>query len=431
MLLFALFLLSFIAAAPVFEPLFATGRTATAFAFLYLLLSEGIVFLGIYVVDIEAVRYVLSLVSPVVPFGLALYELGLAEDSGVSAGIPWQYCLLLLLHFVAYALIAFRSLFATPCREQREGYELLEEPKGLELRGVSMRYDKRSKKLALDNVSLHLEAGRCTVLLGPNGSGKSTAVKLLTGQMEPTEGRVFWNGAADNLERMRRAVGVVHQANTLWDTLTVRQHLELVLRLRGESVERAVECAAAVGLEQQLDSRSAALSGGQKRRLCIAMALSSPHIEIVVLDEPSSSLDPAAALEVLTILKRQMTGRPNLTLLLTTHEMSEASALASKVVILKDGRIRCQGSVEQLAEDQFHLGYTLVAAPEARETLARIVGETAVGSAKPNRNGELQIELGADASRFPALFDELDAAKVAYRLVSSSLTEVFLAVCDE
>ncbi len=235
---------------------------------------------------------------------------------------------------------------------------------------------------------------------------------------------------------MRKAVGVVHQANTLWDTLTVREHLVLCLRLRGESESRVLECAASVGLDGHLDARSSSLSGGQKRKLCIAMALASPRVDVVVLDEPSSSLDPAAALEVLTILKQQMTERPELTLLLTTHEMSEASALASKVVILKDGRVRCEGSVEQLAEEQFHLGYTLVlpqlgAAQHSRESLAEIVGTEAVEKSKLSRNNEMVLELGTNVARFAEMCDRLDAAEVSYRLVSSTLTEVFLKVCDE
>ncbi len=182
--LFLPFSLAFLAAAPVFEPLFASGRTATAFSFLYLLLGEGTVFLCIYAIDIAAVRYVMCVVSPVVPFGLGLYELGLAEDNGVTADIPWTYALFLAAHLIVYLFISFRSLFAgiSSCGKRREGYELLEEQRGLELRIVSMRYNKEQRP-ALDDVSLRLEAGRCTVLLGPNGSGKSTAVKLLTGQV--------------------------------------------------------------------------------------------------------------------------------------------------------------------------------------------------------------------------------------------------------
>ena len=215
----------------------------------------------------------------------------------------------------------------------------------LEVQGVTKVYPGGVQ--ALDGVSFRIAPGERVCLLGPNGAGKTTLIRLLTGALRPTEGRVYLFGAVEEAEGFlaaRRRMGVVPQAPGMYRDLTVAEYLELAQRLHGRGdVRAAVE---SFGLGPYLTRRMADLSGGWQRRMSIAAAvLSEP--EVLLLDEPTVGLDPLAVREVHAHLRTVMRER---TVLLCTHNLAEAEALCDSALILRGGRVLLHERIETLRQ---------------------------------------------------------------------------------
>ena len=184
-------------------------------------------------------------------------------------------------------------------------------------------------------MSLDLVAGKVTALLGPNGAGKTTAVRLLLGLSKPSAGAVHVLGGRPDDIRIRRRVGVMLQVARVPDTLTVREHLALFSSYY-PSPRPLAESLAMCGLDAARDTRFGELSGGQRQRLLFAIALCG-RPELVVLDEPTAGMDVAARRSVWSTIRRSVAG--GCAVLLTTHHLDEADALADRVVVLKHGRV--------------------------------------------------------------------------------------------
>ena len=199
---------------------------------------------------------------------------------------------------------------------------------------------------AVRGIDLEVRAGEIFAFLGPNGAGKTTTVEILEGYRDPTAGKVQVLGAdpahADGGWRAR--IGVMLQTWQVEPTLTVRESLAQFAGYypRPLPVEEVVRL---VGLEAQRDTRAGRLSGGQQRRLDMGIALVGDP-ELLFLDEPTTGFDPAArrgAWQIIAALRDA--GK---TVLLTTHYLDEAQALADRVAILVDGRIRTEGPPDSL-----------------------------------------------------------------------------------
>ena len=199
---------------------------------------------------------------------------------------------------------------------------------------------------AVRGIDLEVRAGEVFAFLGPNGAGKTTTVEILEGYRDPTVGKVQVLGAdpahADGGWRAR--IGVMLQTWQVEPTLTVRESLAQFAGYypRPLPVEEVVRL---VGLEAQRDTRAGRLSGGQQRRLDMGIALVGDP-ELLFLDEPTTGFDPAArrgAWQIIAALRDA--GK---TVLLTTHYLDEAQALADRVAILVDGRIRTEGPPDSL-----------------------------------------------------------------------------------
>ena len=192
---------------------------------------------------------------------------------------------------------------------------------------------------ALDGVSLSLTAGRVTALLGPNGAGKTTAVKVLLGLTRPTRGsaRLFGFDPRDTVARRR--LGVMLQIAKVPDTLKVREHLHLFSSYY-PSPMTVSEALAAAGLSAVADRKYGDLSGGQRQRLQFALAICG-NPDMLVLDEPTVGLDVESRRAFWQEIRR-LTSRGR-TILLTTHYLDEADALADRIVVLSSGRIVADG----------------------------------------------------------------------------------------
>ncbi len=211
-----------------------------------------------------------------------------------------------------------------------------------ELTGVTKRY--RNGILALDNLSLTLRQGEVVALLGPNGAGKSTVVKLLMGLAAPTGGRVCIFGQDPRNTDARLRTGVMLQVGKAPETLRVREHIDLFRGYYPAPLPTAevVRIAGLAGLEERFFGQ---LSGGQKQRVLFALALAGDP-DLVFLDEPTASLDIETRRGMWDEI-RGLAARGK-TVLLTTHYLEEADALASRIIVLNKGQLVCEGTPAQV-----------------------------------------------------------------------------------
>ena len=209
-------------------------------------------------------------------------------------------------------------------------------------------------KPVIRDVSLALPVNATTAIVGESGSGKSTLLQLINGLVLPDSGSVRVQGELldySRLTRVRRGMGYAVQGAGLFPHLTVRENVTLVARLEGWTTDRIRDryndLLALFGLDDELSARFPhSLSGGQAQRvgLCRAMMLDPP---LLLLDEPFSGLDPITRASIYREML-QLEDSGDRSILLVTHDMSEAARLAERLVILKQGRIIQQGSAQEI-----------------------------------------------------------------------------------
>ncbi|XP_011684588.1 PREDICTED: uncharacterized protein LOC105447955 isoform X2 [Wasmannia auropunctata] len=213
---------------------------------------------------------------------------------------------------------------------------------GVKFEGVRKVYHtERGDVVAVEDFTLKLCEGEVTSLLGRNGAGKTTIIKMLTGMVAPTNGEICLNGE----EGYKPDIGVCPQDNVLIGTLTPREHMIFYWKLKkpndDNNMEKNVnEMLASLELGRQEHEPVSRLSGGTRRRLCVALAfLGSPRL--VILDEPGAGVDPAARRRIWRLIDQHRIGR---TVLLSTHHLDEADMLSDTVVVMHKGKILCTGS---------------------------------------------------------------------------------------
>jgi ABC-2 type transport system ATP-binding protein len=210
------------------------------------------------------------------------------------------------------------------------------------LRAVSKRF---RETLALDTVDLEVETGEIVALLGPNGAGKTTALSLLLGLRRPDSGSAELFGANPCRPAARASIGVTPQESGFPPTLRVREIVDLV-RAHFADPAPAAELLDRFGLAQIGRRQAGGLSGGQRRRLAVALAFAG-RPRALFLDEPTTGLDVEARLAVWREIGEYAAAGQ--TVLLTTHHLEEAEALATRVLLLARGRIVAEGSPAELA----------------------------------------------------------------------------------
>lgn len=197
---------------------------------------------------------------------------------------------------------------------------------------------------ALDGVTLALRPGEIVALLGPNGAGKSTAVRLLLGLSSPTQGRARIFGSDPRIASTRVRIGAMLQVASVPKTLKVREHIDLFRSYYPHplSMEEIVRIAQLEGIEDRLFEK---LSGGQKQRLLFGLAICGDP-DIVFLDEPTVGMDIEARRGLWAQI-RSLAARGK-TVLLTTHYLEEADALASHIIVINKGRVVSEGTPQEV-----------------------------------------------------------------------------------
>ncbi len=216
------------------------------------------------------------------------------------------------------------------------------------VKNLTHRYGDR---VALEGLSLEVAEGSIFGLLGPNGGGKSTLFRIMATMMEPSEGTVSIAGydASRDPDEVRRLIGVVFQTQSIDKKLTVAENLRSqghLYGLRGSDLTRRMDDAAGrLGLSERMADIAETLSGGLKRRLEIAKALLHQP-KVLLMDEPSTGLDPGARRELADYIK-ELRSRKGVTILLTTHLLDEAEQ-CDRLLLLHQGRRVAEGSPAEL-----------------------------------------------------------------------------------
>jgi ABC-2 type transport system ATP-binding protein len=202
---------------------------------------------------------------------------------------------------------------------------------------------------AVDGVSLEVRPGEFVALLGPNGAGKTTLVEMIEGLREPDGGEISILGRnwRTGEKHLRGLLGISLQETNFIDKLTVRETLNLFASFYGIERERSGEILELVGLGKKVNSYTMNLSHGQKQKLALAIALIN-RPRILILDEPTTGLDPNARRELWEILKCLKSGGTSL--VLTTHYMDEAEYLCDRIIILNEGKILAEGTLGELLD---------------------------------------------------------------------------------
>ncbi|KAF2825651.1 P-loop containing nucleoside triphosphate hydrolase protein [Ophiobolus disseminans] len=409
----------------------------------------------------NALFFGLGIVSPVVSmeraFYIGLQQMGVmcngrALGSIYLFGGPIMYLILQGIFFFAlllwwdsgFAMPTKRSHKSTPDTEATDmSPDLVTERKRLAspdtdlcVNSVTKRF---GKNLAVDNVTFGVQHSEIFALLGPNGAGKSTIISMIRGDVKPSTTvssiDIAGHSILSHPVAARASLGVCPQFDSA-DVLTVRETLRFFAKTRGvQDVEHNVSTViAACGLEEWESQLAQNLSGGTKRKLSLAVALVG-NPRVLVLDEPSSALDANAKR---TLWRCLQTIAKNRAVVLTTHSMEEADALADRIGIVSS-RMLALGEREDLkrrAGDQFHIHLVSASAPRTSASELQIMRDwitTSFPNAKISREtqgGQIRVEVPAEGREMVKLIRVLEEAKEElgveyYSVGKATLDEVF------
>eukprot|EP00756_Hemistasia_phaeocysticola_P026004 Hpha_TRINITY_DN16036_c3_g2::TRINITY_DN16036_c3_g2_i2::g.120668::m.120668/K05643/ABCA3; ATP-binding cassette, subfamily A (ABC1), member 3 len=290
---------------------------------------------------------------------------------------------------------------------------------------------------AVHKVNMDLVQGEVVSLLGHNGAGKSTTIRMLTGQDIPSRGVISVKGtplSSGGLNTLRSIVGVCPQHDILFDGLTTREHLLLVGAMKGVPFDELGSTADSlleeVGVTDRANALATAMSGGQKRKLAVAMSFLGGS-ELVFLDEPTSGMDPVSRRSVWSVVRAR---KRDCAVVLTTHFMDEADALGDRVVILHHGKVAAEGHSLEL-KNKFGTGYSLVVSLNQgadAEAIAKQLGLTL----RTRYGGEATFAAPSDADDIAVLLSRLadssaDLGIASYGLSMTTLEDVFLTLADQ
>ncbi|MGO2137739.1 MAG: amino acid ABC transporter ATP-binding protein, partial [Leuconostoc mesenteroides] len=222
----------------------------------------------------------------------------------------------------------------------------------IEFKNVEKYYGKFH---ALKNINLKIDEGETVVLIGPSGSGKSTLIRAINGLEEIQEGKLLVNGfdlhdPKTDINRIRKNVGMVFQHFNLYNNKSTLENVMLAPRLvlkrsEDENKSTAMALLDKVGLADKAANMPSELSGGQKQRAAIARSLAMQP-KALLFDEPTSALDPEMVGDVLDVM-RDIAKDSSMTMLVVTHEMSFAKAVADRVIFMADGEILEDSTTEE------------------------------------------------------------------------------------
>ncbi|MEW2431990.1 ATP-binding cassette domain-containing protein [Micromonospora sp. NPDC047644] len=308
----------------------------------------------------------------------------------------------------------------------------------IETRGLRKSFRSRAGREtktvdAVRGVDLDVAKGEIFGFLGPNGAGKTTTLRMLATLIEPDGGEATIAGAdlRKDPAEVRRRIGYVPQGGSTWDESTAREELVLHARMYGiskaEAQRRAARALDAFQLTEYADRKCKTYSGGQRRRVEIALGIIHEP-KIVFLDEPTTGLDPQSRAHMWDEIRRLRAD--GMTVFITTHYLDEADALCDRIAIMDNGEVVAEGTPAELKReisgDVVLVGLDLTATPQAAQTLD---GEPYVNKLETVDEGGLRLYVDEGATAIPQVLRRLDHAGLELRSIElhrPSLDDVFL-----
>ncbi|SCE74573.1 ATP-binding cassette domain-containing protein [Micromonospora mirobrigensis] len=308
----------------------------------------------------------------------------------------------------------------------------------IETRGLRKSFRSRAGKEtktvdAVRGVNLEVAEGEIFGFLGPNGAGKTTTLRMLATLIEPDGGEATIAGAdlRKDPAGVRRRIGYVPQGGSTWDDSTAREELVLQARLYGigkaDAERRATRALDAFQLTEYADRKCKTYSGGQRRRVEIALGIIHEP-KIVFLDEPTTGLDPQSRAHMWDEIRRLRA--EGMTVFITTHYLDEADALCDRIAIMDNGEVVAEGTPadlkREISGDVVLVGLDLSATPQAAELLDT---EEYVNKLETADGGGLRLFVDDGATAIPQILRRLDHAGLDLRSIElhrPSLDDVFL-----
>ncbi|MEV1144126.1 ATP-binding cassette domain-containing protein [Micromonospora sp. NPDC049799] len=308
----------------------------------------------------------------------------------------------------------------------------------IETRGLRKSFRTRTGREtktvdAVRGVDLQVTEGEIFGFLGPNGAGKTTTLRMLATLIEPDGGEATIAGAdlRKDPAEVRRRIGYVAQGGSTWDESTAREELVLHARMYGiskaEAHRRAAGALDAFQLTEYADRKCKTYSGGQRRRVEIALGIIHEP-RIVFLDEPTTGLDPQSRAHMWDEIRRLRTD--GMTVFITTHYLDEADALCDRIAIMDHGEVVAEGTPadlkREISGDVVLVGLDAVATPQAAELLDT---EPYVNKLETAEEGGLRLYVDEGATAIPQILRRVDSAGLtltSIELHRPSLDDVFL-----
>ena len=337
----------------------------------------------------------------------------------------------IVLQIIAYPMLgaiieSWLHRTSSRSRHVRSGMDM--DGNAIRLRNFSKQYKgalrERDRTKAVNDLCLDIHAGSLTVLLGANGSGKSTTLAAISGLESITSGHIEVDGTG--------GIGLCPQRNVLWDDITVEEHVYFFQRLKWPSLpvpqsrNEARRLVIGCDLEIKRDARAKTLSGGQMRKLQLAMMLAGGS-RVCCIDEASSGIDPLARRKIWDILLNE---RGDRTMLLTTHFLDESEVLADHVAILSKGRLKAEGSVASL-KNKLGGGYRIVLPRDERDERVPAIVRSNPDIIHHQGYNESVFEV-PDATILTSFINRLEQSGVQdYRVQGPTIEDVFLRLAEE
>ncbi|MGN9764623.1 ATP-binding cassette domain-containing protein [Micromonospora sp. SD12] len=308
----------------------------------------------------------------------------------------------------------------------------------IETRGLRKSFCSREGRQtktvdAVRGVDLKVAEGEIFGFLGPNGAGKTTTLRMLATLIEPDGGEATVAGAdlRKDPAEVRRRIGYVAQGGSTWDESTAREELVLHARMYGigkaDAQRRAARALDAFQLTEYADRKCKTYSGGQRRRVEIALGIIHEP-KIVFLDEPTTGLDPQSRAHMWDEIRRLRTD--GMTVFITTHYLEEADALCDRIAIMDHGEVVAEGTPadlkREISGDVVLVGLDAAATPQAAQLLD---GEPYVNKLETVDEGGLRLYVDEGATAIPQILRRVDSAGLALSSIElhrPSLDDVFL-----
>eukprot|EP01130_Rhizamoeba_saxonica_P016314 TRINITY_DN7523_c0_g1_i1.p1 TRINITY_DN7523_c0_g1~~TRINITY_DN7523_c0_g1_i1.p1 ORF type:complete len:975 (-),score=216.56 TRINITY_DN7523_c0_g1_i1:41-2965(-) len=296
-----------------------------------------------------------------------------------------------------------------------------------------------NKFVAVNGLTMSIDYNECFGFLGPNGAGKSTTINMLCGYLRPSTGsaEILGLDLQSKVDEIHLEMGVCPQDNVLWDDLTGPEHLEFYGRLKGlkgsHLKQRIKVRLQEVNLWSARNKLSSQYSGGMKRRLCVAMCMIGDP-GVILLDEPTTGLDPASKRQLWEVVLAQ---KKKSSILLTTHSMEEAEALCDRLGIFVSGQLVTLGSSQNL-KSRFGTGFRLVVTSTKEKKVRKFVQNLIpqAESASAPIGGTQTWDIPKDAIDLSDLFREIEQVKKKLKITdwgvsNTTLEEVFHRITED